>query len=216
MKPIGILGGTFDPIHYGHLRLAIESREALELAEVRLLPARVPNLRDNPATTPTHRLAMLELAVVGTGLVIDPRELYGTGVTYTVETLSMVRAEIGARPLCFILGQDAFNGLPRWHRWKDLLALAHLIVVTRPGYQPPVTGELPGLLATCAVSSPRMLASRPAGSVLLQNIPQLPISATDLRARVAQHRNITGLTPAGVAAYIVRHQIYGERRESNS
>lgn len=208
MKALGLLGGTFDPVHYGHLRLAIEIREAADLAEVRLLPARVPNLRDSPGATPAQRLAMLDIAIAGTGLTVDPRELAGSGVTYTVETLADVRAEIGARPLCFILGQDAFNDLPHWHRWTELLTFAHLVVATRPGYHAPEAPALRAVLAERVVADRAALAARPAGCVLLQPIPRLPIAATDLRARVRAGRNITGLTPAGVADYITRHQLY--------
>ncbi len=208
MKPIGILGGTFDPIHHGHLRLAIEIREALGLAEVRLLPARVPNLRESPGASPAQRLAMLEIAVVGTGLRIDARELPGSGVSYSIDTLAALRAEVGSQPLCFILGQDAFNGLPRWHRWSELLNFAHLVVATRPGYHRPTEGELHTLLAGSEVTNPAALANSAAGHILLQAIPLLPIAATELRTRVRAGRNLVGLTPAGVADYIRHHQLY--------
>lgn len=211
MKPIGILGGTFDPIHHGHLRLAIEIREALDLAEVRLVPARVPNLREEPGASPAQRLAMLEIAVAGTGLGIDPRELHASGVSYSVETLAALRAECGTQPLCFILGQDAFNGLPRWHRWSELLDFAHLVIATRPGYHPPAVGELPALLARTEVAVPAALATlsmQPAGRILLQAIPLLPIAATSLRTRVRAGRSIAGLTPPGVVTYITHHHLY--------
>jgi nicotinate-nucleotide adenylyltransferase len=210
LKPLGILGGTFDPVHYGHLRLAIEIREAVAMREVRLLPARVPNLREHPGASPAQRLAMLEIAIDGTQLTIDTRELQGAGVTYSVETLAALRAEFGTQPLCFILGQDAFNGLPRWHRWTELLDFVHLVIATRPGYDYPAAAELRALLAARAVASPTALTLRPAGGILLQAIPLLPIAATELRARVRDGRNITGLTPAGVVDYIARHQLYRE------
>lgn len=208
MNALGLLGGTFDPVHYGHLRLAIEIREAAALAEVRLLPARIPNLRGAPGATPAQREAMLELAVTGTGLTVDARELAGTGVTYTIDTLVAVRAEIGTRPLCFILGQDAFNSLPRWHRWHELLDFAHLVVATRPGYDAPDDAPLRALLEAHRLAAPGDLHRRPAGGILLQPIPLLPIAATELRARIRAGRNITGLTPAGVADYIRLHQLY--------
>lgn len=208
MKPIGILGGTFDPIHYGHLRLAIEIREALDLAEVRLLPARVPNLRADPGASPAQRRAMLELAMAGTDLRIDPRELQTSGVSYSVETLAALRAEVGIQPLCFILGQDAFNGLPGWHRWSELLNFAHLVVATRPGYQRPTEGELHTLLARMEVTNAAALSNSAAGHILLQAIPLLPIAATELRTRVRAGRNLVGLTPVGVIDYIRQHQLY--------
>jgi nicotinate-nucleotide adenylyltransferase len=208
LKPIGILGGTFDPIHHGHLRLAIEIREALDLAEVRLLPARVPNLREDPGASPAQRLAMLEIAIKGTGLRIDPRELHTSGVSYSIDTLAALRAEVGPQPLCFILGQDAFNGLPRWHRWAELLGFAHLVVATRPGYHRPTDGELHTLLARAETKEVAALSRVAAGHILLQAIPLLPIAATELRTRVRAGHNLVGLTSAGVADYIRHHQLY--------
>lgn len=208
MKPIGILGGTFDPVHHGHLRLAIEIREALDLAQVRLVPARVPNLRDDPRARPEQRLAMLEIAVAGTGLAIDARELHASGVSYSVETLAALRAECGTQPLCFILGQDAFNGLPRWHRWTELLNFAHLVVATRPGYTQPAGRELEELLARTEILTPAALSTLISGCILLQGIPLLPIAATELRARVRDGRCIAGLTPPGVLDYIRLHHLY--------
>lgn len=208
LKPIGILGGTFDPIHHGHLRLAIEIREALDLAEVRLVPARVPNLRGDPGARPEQRLAMLEIAVAGTALNIDARELCASGVSYSVETLAALRAECGPQPLCFILGQDAFNGLPRWHRWTELLNFAHLVVATRPGYRQPAAPELERLLSSTEVTAPAALTTLAAGRILRQGIPLLPIAATDLRTRVREGRSIAGLTPPGVLNYITHHHLY--------
>ncbi len=208
LKPLGILGGTFDPVHHGHLRLAIELREQLNLGEVRLMPAGAPNLRNAPRASPTQRLAMLNLAVEGTGLTVDAREVHATGTTYSVDTLADLRAELGAQPLVFILGQDAFNALPRWHRWQALLDYAHLAVATRPGYQPPADESLRALISENAVTDAHALAARPAGKIFLQTIPLLPIAATDLRARVREGRSIAALTPFAVDSYIRAHNLY--------
>ena len=205
--PIGILGGTFDPVHIGHLRLALEMREALGLDEVRLVPAPTPNLRDAPAASADARVAMLELAVVGTGLVVDTRELRRELRTYTIDTLCLMRAEFGQRPLCFMLGQDAFNRLPEWHRWSELLDYAHLIVATRPGYAPPNDPRIQALLEHSTVTGTE-LTRRPAGGIVLQPIPLFPVAATDLRARVCAGRSIDFLTPPTVARYIAQHQLY--------
>lgn len=212
-RTLGLLGGTFDPVHHGHLRLAIECQERLALDEVRLLPARQPNLRDEPRAGAGDRLAMLEVAVHGTPLKVDSRELTGTGVTYTVETLSTLRQEDPAVVLCFILGQDAFNRLPSWHRWRELLALAHLVVATRPGCAAPEDASLRALLLAARVPDVATLKTRPAGGILLQDIPLLPIAATELRAKVRAGRSLTGLTPPAVVDYIQTRGLYrqGER-----
>lgn len=136
--PLGVLGGTFDPIHTGHLRLAEEAREALGLGGVRLIPAGQPPHRGEPGSTAEDRLAMARLAAAGNpGFMVDDGEVRAQQKSYTVLTLERLRAEIGPRrPLVLILGADAFAGLPTWHRWTDLFALAHLAVANRPGYAP--------------------------------------------------------------------------------
>ncbi|MPZ44034.1 MAG: nicotinate-nucleotide adenylyltransferase [Betaproteobacteria bacterium] len=134
--PIGILGGTFDPVHYGHLRLAEEAADALGLTQVRLIPAALPNLRARPGTKPHQRLEMTRLAAAhNPRLAVDDRELRREGMSYTVDTLDELRAELGAtRPIWLILGADAFLRLPAWSRWLQLFDLAHIAVATRPGY----------------------------------------------------------------------------------
>ncbi len=132
--PIALLGGTFDPVHYGHLRFADDVRRALGLDEVRLLPARDPPHRAGPAATAADRLAMLRLAVAEfPGLAVEERELRRDGKSYTVLTLEELRHEDPQRPLWLLLGADAFLGLPTWHRWREVFALAHVVVVARPG-----------------------------------------------------------------------------------
>ena len=203
---LGILGGTFDPVHIGHLRLALEMRETLALDEVRLIPARVPNLRDKPGASPAARVAMLELALAGTTLMLDTRELSRAERSYTIDTLESLREEVGERPLCFILGQDAFNRLPDWHRWSELLDYAHLVIATRPGYALPADPRLQELLARAITAAE--LSQRPAGGIVLQPIPLLPVAATDLRARLKAGRSIEFLTPPSVVDYIEQHHLY--------
>jgi nicotinate-nucleotide adenylyltransferase len=136
LEPIGILGGTFDPVHYGHLRLAEEAADALALDRVVLIPAALPNLRARPGTDAQHRLAMTRLAAADNPrLTVDDRELEREGVSYTVDTLAELRAKVGTRnPIWLILGADAFLRLPAWSRWLQLFDLAHIAVATRPGY----------------------------------------------------------------------------------
>ena len=131
---LGLLGGTFDPIHVGHLRLAIEVRERLGLDEVQLMPAPRPRLRGMPEVDADTRLRLLQAAVDGVGgLAVDAREMQADGPTRTVDTLESIRREQGARPVCWIMGADAAGRLDRWHRWERLIELAHLVIARRPG-----------------------------------------------------------------------------------
>lgn len=201
--PIGILGGTFDPVHHGHLRLALEVREALDLAEVRLLPSAQTNLRDSAQASAAQRLAMLRAALTD-GLAVDAREIERGGVSYTIDTLIALRADAAGRPLCFILGIDAWNTLPGWHCWTSLLEYAHLIVASRPGAELLRHPAFDSAWAT----SPAALHAQPASLVYACQIPLLPISSTDIRARIAAGRSVAGLVPPTVAALIEREQLY--------
>lgn len=204
---IGVLGGTFDPVHYGHLRPAHEVQRHLGLERLSLMPAAIPPNRNAPVATPEQRLRMVELAVPEfPGLAVDDREIRRGGISYTVPTLMAVREEIGDRPLCFVLGADVFAALPRWHRWRDLFSLAHLIVVERPGA---------GLRTPPPWAAPYLregredIAAQPAGGVLFVPVTPQDISATRLRAAVARGQAPSASeVPAAVAAYIARHHIY--------
>ena len=214
-RPIGILGGTFDPVHHGHLRLAEEAADACRLERVVLIPAALPNLRSAPATPATHRLAMTRLAAAGNArLAVDARELGREGTSYTVDTLTELRAELGAeRSLCLILGADAFLRLPAWSRWLRLFELCHIVVAARPGYDQPAqlleAGELACEWNRRNVTELTALAARPAGAIARVEIPLLEISASDLRARMSQGRSIRYLLPSAVADYIAAHRLYG-------
>jgi len=212
---IAILGGTFDPVHYGHLRFADDVRRALGLAEVRLVPAADPPHRDRPTVSAADRLAMLKLAVVEfPGLAVDDRELRRAGKSYTVLTLEELRAEFPASPILVLLGADAFRGLPSWHRWHDLFDLAHFVVVERPGVK--LEAGLPAPLLAIwrerRVDDPGILISRPAGAIFVQPIAPVDVSATLIRDRVAREGNAgtkwRGLLPPAVLAYIERHHLY--------
>jgi len=213
--PVAILGGTFDPVHYGHLRFADDVRRALGLAEVRLVPAADPPHRDRPTASAADRLAMLELAVAEfPGLVVDDRELRRAGKSYTVLTLAELRAEFPDSPILVLLGADAFRGLPSWHRWRDLFDLAHFVVVERPGVN--LEAGLPAPLLAIwrarRVDDPGILISSPAGAIFVQPIAPVAVSATLIRDRVANGGHAgtkwRGLLPPAVLAYIERHHLY--------
>jgi nicotinate-nucleotide adenylyltransferase len=206
--PIGILGGTFDPVHCGHLRLAVEVREALGFDHVRLIPAAVPNHRPQPAASGALRVEMLRAGAVAPGLVVDTRELDRGGVSYMFDTLASLRAELGSRALCLVLGMDAFNGLPGWHRWQELGALAHFVVATRPDSEPRWSPELDAFVAAARVEDPAALAATPAGRIHFQRIPLLPISSSDIRRRLQAGLSIDYLVPAPVLAIIERERLY--------
>lgn len=202
MKPLAILGGTFDPVHNAHLRVAWEAAECLD-AEVRLVPAQVPPHRDPPIADARVRAALLRAALaVQERLVLDTRELRRDGPSYSVDTLAELRAEIGeARPLVLLVGADAFAGLPSWHRWKELFDLAHIGVLTRPGHE---AGALPTELRTkiasrrCADAA--SLRESPAGRVLPIAVTPLEISASQVRALLAAGRDPRWLVPDALFA----------------
>lgn len=212
--PLGILGGTFDPVHHGHLRLAEEAADACGLARVLLIPAALPNLRDAPATPAVHRLAMVRLAAQGSPrLAVDDRELRREGMSYTVDTLLELRAVHGdAVPLCLILGADAFLRLPRWSRWLQLFELCHVVVATRPGYDLDEAARTISELGEqwrTRVAEASVLSSRPAGGIARVDMPLLEISATDLRARLSRGASVRYLLPHAVVDYIAAHHLYG-------
>ena len=211
----GIFGGTFDPVHYGHLRAAAEVREALDLAELRLVPARDPPHRDTPSASAAHRLAMLELALAEfPQLAVDTREIDRIGKSYTVDTLRELRSEDLDRPLVLVVGVDAFGGLPQWHRWRELPMLAQIAVMTRPGTE--VADVLQGPLAALWKERYRedrvRLETEPAGAIFAVSVTPHPISATAIRAALAQDRTgiaqVRGLLPVAVLTYIDHHQLY--------
>lgn len=211
--PQGILGGTFDPIHHGHLRLGIEAQQRLGLGSIRLIPAGLPPHRARPGTAAEHRLAMVELAIRGLpDFKVDPAEVLSEHTSYTVATLERLRAELGPQqPLVLILGADAFLGLAGWYRWRELFALAHIAVATRPGYvlaDALYGGELADECPERLSQAPQALRSAPAGAIVPFTIPSLEISATLIRRALAQGEEARFLLPPAVLDYIQTHQLY--------
>ena len=216
-RPVGLLGGTFDPIHLGHLRLAEEARESLGLGQLRLIPSGQPPHRDAPTTPAEDRLAMVRLAAEGNpGLMVDDGEVRARQKSYTVLTLERLRAELGpSRPLVLILGADAFEGLPGWHRWESLIDLAHIAVANRPGFAPhgrhwPGTLS-PALEAACRGrlgKDPALLAGSPAGRVVAFDMTPLAISASLIRDLLKAGHSARYLLPEPVLNYIQAHRLY--------
>lgn len=211
--PLGLFGGTFDPPHIGHLRLAIEAREVLDLAEVCLIPAGNPPLRDTPRAAAEHRLAMVERATGGLpGFSVDAGEVVAAEQpSYTVATLERLRRRHGpSRPLVLLLGADAFSRLEAWRRWRELFDLAHIAVATRPGHELEVGAGGTALAAEFRAreGSAADLAAAPAGRIVPFAITALEISATAIRERLARGACVRHLVPDAVLDYIDSHPIY--------
>jgi len=207
---IGLLGGTFDPIHFGHLRPALDMQQALGLDEVRLIPCRVPPHRGEPFAAPDQRLTMLRLAIHGERcLSIDERELMRDGPSYMVDTLLSLRAELGEqRPLVLIIGMDALHGLDRWHRWREVVDLCHLAVTLRPGWEAPQDGTVADLVRERQVEAAAALRAAPAGKLLFCPVTQLDISASRIRGLLAEGRSPRYLLPGAVLEYIQMAGLY--------
>ena len=211
-RGVGILGGTFDPIHYGHLRMADDVCVALGLAEVRLMPAGNPYHRpvaERPAPR-QDRLAMARLAVGEfPRLAVDAREADTDAPSYTVDSLASLRAELGSTPILLLLGADAFLTLPQWKAWEELFELAHLVLVARPGLAlpDPLPVPLAGLYAQRLAGDPSLLSSG-TGRIYRQEVAPQPISATAIRNMVRAGTSPDGLTPRAVIEFIKSHHLY--------
>lgn len=214
LAPLALLGGTFDPVHFGHLRIATETATALRLPEVRLIPSKTPVHRTRPGASEHQRLAMLRLAVATTpGLSADDRELLRDTPSYTALTLDSLRAEFPQRPLLWLIGVDAFLHIQTWFQWPRLFELAHFVVLNRPGHAvaqvltPALADVWQGRLTRDAAA----LASTTHGHIFLHTVTPQAISATDIRNRIATgagDNELLSLLPAPVLAYIRAHQLY--------
>ncbi len=206
-----IYGGTFDPVHHGHLRLALEVSERLGSVPVNLVPCHIPPHRGETGATAAQRLRLLELAIAGEPcLHIDDRELRREGASYTADTLRQLRNELGAdAPLVMVVGTDAFAGFDRWREWQQIPGLAHIIVVRRPGTALDREGEPARLLAERGVESADALCGQASGCVLELDPPWLDISATGIRERIGDGQSPRYLVPDAVWAEIQRMGLYG-------
>ena len=208
---IGIFGGTFDPIHYGHLRSALEVKDIFGLDEVRLIPCANPPHRDQPAVTAEMRLQMLELAIKNQpGLKIDTRELdrhkaSDRTPSYMVDTLKSLRQEFPDKSLLLFIGTDAFKHLTGWHKWQQLFDYAHIVVMTRPGFE---IQAIDNFFKARLAGDIKELAQAVAGKLCFQLVTQLDISATAIRDIIARKQNPGFLLPDAVIEYIKQHKLY--------
>lgn len=212
-----IYGGTFDPVHHGHLRLALELCDRLGVGQVSLVPCHIPPHRGRTGATAEQRLRLLQLAIDGEPrLQIDDRELRRDGASYTADTLRQLRDELGPRePLAMVVGTDAFAGFDRWRDWQQIPELAHVIVVQRPGPALDADSAPARLLEEFSVTGPQALHDRPAGSILALNPPLLDISATGIRERIGDGRSPRYLVPDSVWSEIRRLGLYGACPDGN-
>ncbi|WP_028535795.1 nicotinate-nucleotide adenylyltransferase [Paludibacterium yongneupense] len=207
---VGIFGGTFDPIHLAHIRMARAFRDEIGLAELRLVPAGRPYHRQQPEHAAVQdRLTMVELAIAGEpGMVVDAREAVRDRPSYTYDTLAEVRSELGAeRPLWFLIGADALAQLDRWHNWRQLFDLANLAVALRPGFNcaglpPAIRSEW---LARQVPDFPNHCAS---GTIRPLTLPPVELSATAIRERLARKQDISDQVAKPVLSYIEEHGLY--------
>lgn len=206
---MGIFGGTFDPIHYGHLRTAFELMEAIQLAEVRFLPAGTPPHRETPEASAETRMAMVRAAIEGQpGFILDDRELRREGPSYSVDTLLDLRAEFAHRSICLIIGMDAFLGLPQWYHWREILQLAHVVVAHRPGWRTPDMGPLGELLVDLGTGRVRDLHESRAGRIYIHAVTQLEIASSTIRGVIRQGRDPRFLMPDPVRRLIAESGCY--------
>jgi nicotinate-nucleotide adenylyltransferase len=217
LAPVGLFGGSFDPVHVGHLRTAWELLTGLGLAEVRFIPSRLPPHRAPAVASVALRLRMLEAAVAGQpGLLVDDCELRREGPSYTVDTLASLRADQPQRSLVLILGMDAFLGLPGWHRWREILQLAHIVVVQRPGWTQQFEGELGQLYADRQAHDAAALGTAPAGRIHLRQVTQLEIASSSIRSLIAAGGDPRFLVPDDVRELILANRIYQRPKEVQS
>lgn len=206
---IGILGGTFDPIHNGHLRPAQEIMHQLGLAQIRLMPNHIPPHRPQPVASSAQRLAMVELAAAAyPGFVADDRELRRSLPSYTFDTLQAMRNEWPDTPICFLMGMDSLLSLPTWYRWQELTTLAHLVVSVRPGWDSLFPPDLARWIHQHEMQDPSELHQATHGKLALVCNRPIDISATAVRTLLAHDQLPPGLLPQKVAEYIREQGIY--------
>ncbi|OMH34038.1 nicotinate-nicotinamide nucleotide adenylyltransferase [Motiliproteus sp. MSK22-1] len=204
------MGGTFDPIHNGHLRTALEIRQLLDLNEVRLIPCHIPVHREQPGSNAQQRLEMIRLAVEGeAGLSVDDREIQRSEPSYTINTLESLRQELGQQTsISMVMGMDSFLTLSSWHRWDEFLELAHILVVQRPGWEISLGHHLEDWCRRYSVQSPESIRSTPCGCLLMHRLTPVDISATRIRELIRTNQSPRYLIPDQVWKHIREQGLY--------
>ena len=211
---IGIFGGTFNPVHWGHVRTALEIKKALAMDSMFLVPCGIPPHRDEPDTEPDIRLAMLLAAIADfDDLQVDDRELQRSGFSYTIDTLKAIRDEYGDVSIGLCVGADAFVHLDTWHQWQDLIGLAHIIVAYRPGWpvetlEQQVSDELKVMLEEHLVTDATLLHNKPAGYIVTQKVTDIDISSSKIRQCIAEGRSVEDYVPSSVLQIIESKKLY--------
>ena len=208
-EPLVLLGGTFDPVHYGHLRCAEEARQKLGVTSLSLLPAGQPVHRAAPRASAAQRLKMLQLAIEEfPHLAIDTREIDRDGPSYMVDTLKEIRQQNPHRPLLLLIGQDAANHLDSWYQWTELFELAHIVILTRPAAHVAYSQELTDLVQEKQVATAAKMLTSPAGKVFRLQVAAIDISATMIKSIIRLGRSPKGMLPAAVLTYIDENALY--------
>ena len=209
MKPIGVFGGRFDPIHYGHLRTAFELLQALNFEEIRFMPCGNPPHRDQVHANAEIRFEMVAAAIEGQhGFVIDDRELSRKGPSYSVDSLNTLRTDFPLRSIALIIGMDAFINLPKWYQWQEILQLSHIVVAHRPGWRLPDMGPLGELLTTRGTHRVDDLHEAKSGHIYIHDVTQLEISSSEIRELISLNRIPRFLMPDSVCEIIKRTRCY--------
>lgn len=206
---LGIFGGTFDPVHYGHIKPVIDAAQQAGVQSVAMLPCHIPVHKDLAPSAAKHRLAMLKLAIeCYPQLYIDDREIHTSAPSYTIHTLQALRAEYPRHPLCFFIGMDSLHSLATWHEWQALFDYCHFVVCCRPGSQTTLSKELQQLLNKRQVMTNNALHNALYGKIFLADTPLLAISSTDIRQHIQQGLSTNNMVDPKVRAYIQTHKLY--------
>lgn len=213
--PIGLLGGTFDPIHCGHLAIAEKLIDKLDLQEILFIPNKNPMHRDKPDANATHRLAMTRIATARyPKFIVSDVEINRQGPTYSIDTITAIREQIPKQPLCLILGEDVFASMHQWQKWEKIPDLVHLIIINRPGVTHPYDPDIQTLLDTREMHDIAALTHKPGGYIMQHLIDPLSISATEIRKKLKTGEDVSQEVPPEVLRYIKQHHLYSITRHS--